>query len=215
MASSSFFGESSQLAFEHPNYLPLTGESAAQARALMMRKGRLLNPPLTEAEAHNMTVFMSLEHFKPGNVITFASQNDDTARLMLIIVGEANIRMRSQIGVQRASANSPLGQVQTKWFNSSEGSTLGLVHVFSGLPSRFVAQVVSEMFVASLSRVALQQMKKQEPRVAMRFMEITALELALVALEHEKNLVAISSVARTMQSHINDESGETVPAQLI
>lgn len=89
------------------------------------------------------------------------------------------------------------------------------MQAFAGLSSGFVAQVVSEMFVASLSRIALQQMKKQEPLVALRFMEMTALELALVALDHEKKLVALTSVARSMQGHIQDESGETGPAPLL
>lgn len=215
MSTSSFFGDPSHLVFEHPNYMPLEGKPASQACELLIRKGRMLKPALSQSEAQKIVAFMSLEHFSPGNLITFNSQDDDSARLMLIIAGEANIRMRQQPGETRTSVNSPMGQAQAKWFNTSEGSTLGLVSVFSGLASRFVAQVVSELFVASLSRSVLQQMKKQEPGVAMRFMEITMLELALVALDHEKNLVALSSVARSMQSHIDEESGETRPAGLI
>lgn len=213
MSTSSFFAEPSHLVFEQPNYMPLEGRPASQACDLLMRKGGMLKPALSQAEAQKMVAFMSLEHFSPSSLITFNAQDDDSARLMLIIAGEANIRMRSQLG-QRTSANSPVGQAQAKWFNSAEGATLGLVSVFSALPSRFVAQVVSELFVASLSRIALQQMKKQEPLLAMRFLEITALELALIAMDHEKNLVALSSVARSMQSHIDDESGETAPAPL-
>lgn len=202
------------MVFEQPNLMPLQGRPASQACELLVRKGAMLRPALSHAEAQKMVAFMSLEHFSPGSLITFNAQDDDSARLMLIIAGEANIRMRPQFG-ERTSVNSPLGQVQAKWFNSAEGATLGLVSVFSGLSSRFVAQVVSELFVASLSRVALQHMKKQEPVLALRFMEITALELALIALDHEKNLVALSSVARSMQSHIDEESGETAPAPLI
>lgn len=215
MSASSFFGEPSQVAFDHPSYLPLAGRSAQQACELLMRKGRLLQPMLSQAEAQKMVAFMSLEHFKPGSVITFSSKNDDVSRLMLILMGEANIRMRPQFGETQTSADSPLGRAQAKWFNVSEGSTLGLVHAFSGLTSRFVAQAVAETFVASLSRIALQQMKKQEPAVALRFMEITALELALVALDHEKSLVALTNVARSMQSHIDEESGETAPTPLL
>ena len=215
MSTSSFFGESSQLAYEHPNYLPLQGATAEHARELMMRKGRLLKPTLNRVDAQKMVAFMSLEHFRPGSLITFSAKDDDVARLMLILNGEAHIRMRPLAGEAAASEHSPLGRVQKKWFNVGEGSTLGLVHLFSGLSSRFVAQAVSELFVASLSRTAFQQMKKQEPSVAIQYMEITAMELALVMLDHEKNMVALNSVARSMQSHIDDESGETRPAPLV
>jgi CRP-like cAMP-binding protein len=214
MTTSSFFGESSHLAFEFPKYLPLEGKTSEHACRLLMRKGGLLKPALSQADAQKLVAFMSLEHFSPGSLITFNAQDEDVARLMLIIVGEANIRMRPQAGEASISADSPMGRVQKKWFNVGEGSSLGLVHLFSGLSSRFVAQAVSELFVASLSRIAFQQMKKQEPLLAMQFLEITALELALVALDHEKNLVALSSVARSMQSHINDETGDTSAAPL-
>jgi glycerophosphoryl diester phosphodiesterase len=214
MASSSFFGESSHLAFDNPKYLPLEGKTAAHARELLMRKGRLLKPTLSDADAKKMVAFMSLEYFRPGDLITFNAKDDDVARLMLIIAGEANIRMRPNAGEPAASEHSPLGQVQKKWFNVGEGSTLGLVHLFSGFSSRFVAQAVSELFVASLSRIAYQQMKKQEPAVAIQYTEITAMELALVALDHEKNMMALNSVARSMQSHIVEESGSTRPSSL-
>ncbi|MBS7807683.1 hypothetical protein [Variovorax sp. PCZ-1] len=214
MSSSSFFGQSSHLAFDHPDYLPLEGQSAKRACELILRKGRLLKPALTLTDAQTIVAFMSLEHFRPGSLITFSAKDDDVARLMLIIAGEANIRMRSQETDSGTSEYSPLGRTQKKWFNVGEGSSLGLVHLFSGLSSRFVAQAASELFVASLSRIAFQQMKKQEPQLAMQFMEITAMELALVALDHEKSMVALSSVARSMQNHIEDEAGSTRPSPL-
>jgi hypothetical protein len=213
MNHSSFFGESSQLVHDQPILQPLEGEPALRARELLLRKGMLLKPALTKAEAQGILGFMGLEHFKPGTLITFASKSEEFARLMMVIAGEANIRMRRQ-SVEQESNSSLVGKVQSKWFNVGEGSTLGLMHAFPGLSSRFVAQAVTELFVASLSRMALQQMKKQEPLLALRFMEITALELALVALDHEKSLVAMSNVARSMQSHIDEEGGDTSPASL-
>jgi hypothetical protein len=130
---------------------------------------------------------MCLEHFKLGSLITFSSQNKDTALLILIIAGKANMRMRRQPSDSEMTYKSQQGSVQSKWFNAGEDSTLELMQAFAELSSGVVAQVVSELFVASLSRIALQQMKKQEPLVALWFMEMTALELALVALDHEKN----------------------------
>jgi CRP-like cAMP-binding protein len=213
MNNSSFFGESSQLVHDQPILQPLDGESAVRARELLLRKGMSLRPALTKSEAQDILGFMGLEHFKPGMFITFNSTNDEHARLMMIIAGEANIRMRKQ-GFEQERGGSIVNSAQSKWFNVGEGSTLGLLHAFPGLSSRFVAQAVSELFVASISRLTLQQMKKHEPVLALRFMEITALELALVALDHEKNLVAMSNVARSMQNHIDEEGGETGPASL-
>jgi hypothetical protein len=211
MTISSFFGESSQLAFERPNYLPLQGQSADQAINLLLRKGAQLKPPMTKAEAQGIIAFMSLEHFRPGSVISFSAQSEEVGRTSLIIAGEANIRMRSKSIDFEKSANTPVTQVQSKWFNVGEGATLGLVHVFSGLSSQFVAQAVTELFVASLSRLVFQQMKKQEPLLALRYLEITALELSLIALDHEQQIVALSNVARSLQEHISEETGETDP----
>jgi hypothetical protein len=208
------YGDSSPSTFEHPRYLALEGQPALQTLELLVRKGSLLKPTVTRGEALGIMRYMYLEHFRPGSTIAFNAQNDETGRLMLILAGEANIRMRSSESKFGSLDYSPLGQVQAKWFNVSEGSTLGLVHAFSGLSSRFVALANTELFVASLSRVAFSLMKKQDPVLALRFLEITALELALVALDHEKNLIAVSNVARSMQDHIGDESGQTAPAPL-
>jgi CRP-like cAMP-binding protein len=214
MQPRSDFGESTQSTFDQPKYLPLQGELAEQTSDLLVRKGSLLTPAVSRAEAEGIMRFMNLEHFKPGSIISFNAQSDETGRLMLVLVGEANIRMRNSESKQSASDYSPLGQVQSKWFNVSEGSTLGLVHAFSGLSSRFLAQAVTDLFVASLTRIAFQQMKRREPVLALRFLEITAIELALVAIGHEKNLIAMSNVARSMQDHIGFESGLTAPAPL-
>ncbi len=214
MDSSSTFARSSQWAFDHPQYLPLDGQSATQTLNLLLRKGGLLEPKLSRAEAQGIMAFMSLEHFAPGSVISFDAQSMETGRLMLVLAGEANIRMRSSLAGTE-SQYSPLDRAQSKWFNAGEGSTLGLLHAFSGLSSRFVAQAVTELFVASLTREAFNIMKKQAPVLALRFMEITAIELALVALDHERRIVALSNVARSMQQHIDEESGETAPAPLM
>jgi hypothetical protein len=214
MDSAPAFEKSSQWAFDHPQYLPLDGQSAAQAHRLLMRKGSLLEPQLTRAEAQDIMAFMSLEHFAPGNVISFDAQSMDTGRLMLILAGEANIRMRGTM-ISSESQYSPLDRAQSKWFNASEGATLGLLHAFSGLSSRFVAQTVTELFVATLTRAAFSIMKKQTPVLALRFMEMTAIELALVALDHERRIIALSNVARSMQEHIDDGSGETAPVPLM
>ena len=195
-----------------PEYLPLSGESASRAMELLMRKGHLLEPKLTRADASQILEYMHLEHFPPGQVITFQAQSKQEGRLMMIIAGEANIRMRNAtVGAQ--SQFSPIDQI-SRWSVATEGATLGLVHTFSGMSSRVVAQAATELFVASLSRESLHVMKKQFPVVALRFTEMLMLELALVTIEHERNLQALNSVARSMQSHIDDESDETKPAPL-
>jgi hypothetical protein len=208
------FGKSSQWAFDHPNYLPLQGQSASQALQLIMRKGGLLEPVLTRKEAQDIMAFMSLEHFAPGSVISFDAQSEETGRMMLILAGEANIRMRASMP-SSDSQYSPLDRAQSRWFNATEGSTLGLLHAFSGMSSRFVAQTVTELFVATLTREAFKIMKKQAPILALRFMEMTAIELALVALDHERRIVALSNVARSMQEHIDDSLGQTSPVPLM
>lgn len=214
MSTVSDLGRSSQWAFDHPQYLPLKGQSADQAHLLLMRKGSLLDPVLTRDEAQDIMGFMSLEHFAPGSIISFDAQSIETGRLMLILAGEANIRMRGTL-MSSETQYSPLDRAQSKWFNASEGATLGLLHAFSGLSSRFVAQTVTELFVATLTREAFNIMKKQAPVLALRFMEITAIELALVALDHERRIIALSNVARSMQEHIDDGSGETAPVPLM
>jgi hypothetical protein len=197
---------------DSPVYSPLEGESAKVALDLLMRKGGLLEPRLTRTEAQDILQFMRLEHFTPGAVITFQAQSNENGRLMTILAGEANIRMR---GGQAGSKSqfSPVDQT-SRWFAATEGATLGLVHAFSGLSSRFVAQATTELFVASLSRDLLQAMKKQLPALALRYTEMLMLELALVALDHERRLEAMNNVARSMQSHIDDESDATRPAPL-
>ncbi len=214
MRSSSHFGVSQLSAFDHPQYLALSGLPAEQAIELLMRKGRILSPPISRIEAVGIVSFVNLEHFKAESLISFDAQNADTGRLMLVLAGDASIRMRDSGTTSHDSDYSPLGQVKAKWFNATEGATLGLVHTFSGLFSRFMAQATTDLFVASLSRTAFHRMKQQQPIWALRFLEITALELALVTLDHEKSIVAMSNVARSMQDHIGDESGETAPAPL-
>jgi CRP-like cAMP-binding protein len=198
--------------FDAPVYLPLEGESASQARSILLRKGRLLSPPLSQAEAKEMVRYMRLEHFSPGATISFHSQSAENGRLMLILAGEVSIRMRETSGSVRTKY-SPLDQTY-RWFTATEGATLGLVHAFSGLASRFVAQAVSELFVASISREVLTSLKTNSPTLALRFLEMVAMELALVALDHERNLEAMNNVARSMQDHIDGESGETAPVSL-
>jgi hypothetical protein len=196
-----------------PVYLPLRDESARLAMDLLMRKGGMLEPKLTRPEAQQMLAFMRMEHFAPGAVISFHAQSNQTGRLMMILVGEANIRMRSHAALGKTQF-SPVDQ-NSRWFTATEGATLGLIHAFSGLSSRFMAIAGSELFVASMSRELLQTMKKQLPALALRYTEMLMLELALVALDHERNLEAMSNVARSMQNHIDDGSGVTKPAPLV
>jgi hypothetical protein len=214
MSSGPDFDRSSQWAYDHPKFLPLDGVAAQKAQEWLLRKGSMLNPPLIRSEASEMTGFMSLEYFAPGSVISFDAQSMELGRMMLVLSGEANIRMRGVSSSQAASQFSPVDRAQAKWFNVGEGSTLGLIHAFSGLSSRFVAQAVTELFVASLTRAAYQARKKKAPVLALRYTEMNALELALVALDHEKNILALSQVARSMQDHIDEETGETKPAPL-
>lgn len=202
----------SGMAQEAPAYTPLEGESARMALDLLMRKGGLLEPRLARAEALDILQFMRLEHFAPGAVISFQAQSSENGRLMMILAGEANIRMRGGQAGSR-SQFSPVDQT-SRWHTATEGATLGLIHAFSGLSSRFVAQAGTELFVASLSREMLQAMKKQSPVLALRYTEMLMLELTLVALDHERNLQAMNNVARSMQNHIDAESGATKPAPL-
>ncbi|TAG27374.1 MAG: hypothetical protein EAZ37_05435 [Burkholderiales bacterium] len=203
------FGASSEL----PNYLPLSGLSANQAHTVLLRKGGLLEPVLTRNEAQDIGFYMHLEHFSTDAMIYFQAQDSKKGRLMLILAGEASIRMRESSTASQ-TRYSPIDQSE-RWFTATEGATLGLVHAFAGLSSRFVAQATSELFVASLPREALCVMKKQAPALALRFMEMLSMELALVALDHERRLEAMNSVARSMQGHIDGESYETLPAPLI
>jgi CRP-like cAMP-binding protein len=195
-----------------PTLIPLSTEAENLAIVLLLRKGAFLEPQLSSVEARQIVQFMQGEHFSPGHVITFQAQSSETGRLMMILAGEATIRMRNS--GQGRTQFSPVDQT-SRWFTATEGATLGLIHAFSGLSSRFVAQASTELFVASVSRTSLQTMKKQMPALALRYTEILMVELALVALDHERNLQAISNVARSMQSHIDDESGETKPAPLL
>lgn len=203
---------SSSMPLELPSYQPLSGISANQAHALLFRKGGMLEPSLSRAEAQELATYMRLEHFSPGAMISFHAQNSEMGRLMLILAGEANIRMRSS-GISSRTRYSPIDQ-NDRWYTATEGATLGLVHAFSGMSSRFVAEATSELFVASLSRDKLQLMKKNAPVLALRFIEMLSMELALVALDHERQLEAMNNVARSMQNHIDGESGETRPAPL-
>jgi hypothetical protein len=213
MATSSQFGTSAFAAFDPPRYLPLKGQSADQALDLLMRKGRTLSPPLTRVDAQGILAWMHLEHFAVNTMIAFDAQDENKGRLMMIIAGEANVRIKATQASNRA--HSPVDQAESKWVSTTEGATLGLTHTFSGLTSLFVAQATTELFVASMSRRNFHLMKQQTPMLGMRFLEMTALELALVALDHEKRIVALTNVARSMQEHIGEESGNTLPAPLM
>ncbi len=206
--------EASRPAFavtHQPSYKPLDGASLNQALALLLRKGAVLSPSLSRQEASQLAEFMHLEHFAPGTLISFDAQSEANGRLMLILAGEASIRMR-ETGASR-SQYSPVDQT-SRWATATEGATLGLLHAFSGLSSRFVAQAATELFVASLSREALQAIKQQLPSLAVRFIEMVAMELALIALDHERSLQAMNNVARSMQDLIDGESDATRPAPL-
>ncbi len=204
---------SSSLFPEFPNYQPLSGTSASQAHTLLLRKGGMLEPALSRSEAQEMVSYMRLERFAAGTLISFHTQNSETGRLMLILAGEASIRLRST-GNANSTKHSPVDQ-NNRWRTVTEGATLGLIHAFSGLSSRVVAQAHSELFVASLPREQLSMMKKRAPSLAMRFFEMLSMELALVALDHERRLEAMNNVARSLQGHIDDESDKTRPAPLI
>jgi CRP/FNR family transcriptional regulator, cyclic AMP receptor protein len=211
MRDSSEFNRPQFMVTHQPSYKVLDGSSLQRTLALLMRKGGVLDPPLQRAEAMQLAEFMHLEHFAPGTVISFDAQSKDNGRLMLILAGEATIRMRETAASR--SQHSPVDQT-SRWATATEGATLGLLHAFSGLSSRFVAQAGTELFVASLSREALQAIKQQLPSLGLRFIEMVAMELALVALDHERSLLAMNNVARSMQNMIDGESGVTRPAPL-
>jgi CRP/FNR family transcriptional regulator, cyclic AMP receptor protein len=206
MRESTESGRPQFMVTHQPSYKVLDGSSLNQALSLLLRKGAVLDPPLQRAEAAQLAEFMHLEHFSPGTVISFHAQSKENGRLMLILGGEATIRMRDT-AVSR-SQHSPVDQT-SRWATATEGATLGLLHAFSGLSSRFVAQAGTELFVASLSRDALQVIKQQLPSLAVRFIEMVAMELALVALDHERSLQAMNNVARSMQNMIDGEAGDT------
>ncbi len=194
-----------------PKYLPLNGPSLQQALMLLIKKGSMLEDALTHAEALRITQYLHLEHFLTDTVISFDAQSKEQARLMLILAGEVNFRLRDA-GHSR-SQYSPVDQHE-RWATASEGATLGLVHAFAGLSSRFVAQATSELLVASISRETFHTMKQQQPALALRFLEMVTRELALVALDHERSLQAMNNVARSMQNMIDGEAGATRPAGL-
>lgn len=194
-----------------PIYRSLEGNSLQQTVLLLLRKGGLLVPPLKREEAFQIADQMHLEHFQPDTIISFEAQNPQTGRLMLILAGEANIRLRD--GGQSRSQYSPVDQTE-RWASASEGATLGLVHAFAGISSKFMAQASTELFVASLSRETLQRIKTTQPALGVRLMEMLAMELAFVALDHERSLQAMNNVARSMQNMIDGEIGATRPAGL-
>jgi CRP-like cAMP-binding protein len=194
-----------------PSYQPLSGPSLQQALSLLQRKGGLLDPVLTRDEALKISSFLQLEHFELDAVISFDSQNKKQGRLMLILAGEVNIRLRDTS--HSRTQYSPVDQHE-RWSTATEGATLGLVHAFSGLSSRFLAQATTELFVASITRETFNTMKQQQPILALRFLEMVTMELALVTLDHERSLQAMNNVARSMQNMIDGESGATRPAGL-
>lgn len=194
-----------------PRYLPLDDSSKQLAMSLLMRKGSLMVPPLTRDEAFQIAQTMRLEQFAADEVISFEAQSAEHGRLMLVLAGEVNIRLRDT--GQSRSQYSPVDQ-NARWATATEGATLGLVHAFAGLSSKFIAQATTELFVASLSRQTLQAIKKSHPQIGLRVMEMLAMELAMVALDHERNLQAMNNVARSMQNLIDGETAMTRPAPL-
>ena len=194
-----------------PSYQPLSGPSLQQTLSLLQRKGGLLDPALTRDEALRISSFLQLEHFAPEAVISFDSLNKEQGRLMLILAGEVNIRLRDTS--YSRTQYSPVDQHE-RWSTATEGATLGLVHAFSGLSSRFLAQATTELFVASITRETIGSMKQQQPILALRLLEMVAMELALVTLDHERSLQAMNNVARSMQNMIDGEAGATRPAGL-
>ncbi len=196
---------------EQPSYKPLDGASLQQTLQLLLKKGATLEPVLSKAEAAQLAQFMHLEHFLPGTVISFQAQSQANGRLMMILAGEAVIRMLE--AASNSMQHSPVDQ-KSRWATATEGATLGLLHAFSGLSSRFIAQASTELFVASLSREVLGAIKQQFPALAMRFIEMVAMELALITLDHERSLLAMNNVARSMLEMIDDEMDQAQPAPL-
>jgi CRP-like cAMP-binding protein len=194
-----------------PKYLPLNGDSRQLATTLLRRKGASLIPPLTADEAMQIAQYMRLEQFASDTVISFEAQNPEVGRLMLVLAGEVNIRLGQPS--RSLSHYSPVDQ-HARWATAAEGATLGLMHAFAGLSSRFVAQATTDLFVASLTREALHLLKQNHPMLGARLMEMLARELAFIALEHERNLHAMNNVARSMQSMIDAETQKTRPASL-
>lgn len=194
-----------------PHFLPLDGLSKRQAADLLRRKGALLAPPLAVDEAVQLVQYMRLERFAAESMISFDAQSPEQGRLMLVLAGEVSMRLRD-LGQSR-SQHSPLDQA-SRWATATEGATLGLVHAFAGSSGRFVAQATTELFVASLTREAMQLLKGHHPTLALRLMEMLAMELAFVALEYERKLHAMNNVARSMQSLIDTETATTRPGAL-
>jgi hypothetical protein len=211
MQDSNFNSLPGALPYDAPAYLPLSSDAEKLGVELLLRKGALLEPRLMRDEAKAILKFMNGEHFAPGTLISFQAQSRETGRLMMVLAGEAHIRMRH--GSARKNPYSATERV-SPWFTATEGSTLGLTHTFSGISSRFIAQASTELFVASISRETLQTMKKQAPVLALRYTEMLMIELSLIALDHERNLQAMTDVARSMQEHIDHESDSTRPAPL-
>lgn len=194
-----------------PRYLPMDDSFKQLAMSLLMRKGSLMMPPLTRDEAFQIAQTMRIEQFAADEVISFEAQSAEHGRLMLVLAGEVNIRLRDT--GQSRSQYSPVDQ-NARWATATEGATLGLVHAFAGLSSKFIAQATTELFVASLPRQTLQAIKKSHPQIGLRVMEMLAMELAMVALDHERNLQAMNNVARSMQDLIDGETAMTRPAPL-
>lgn len=194
-----------------PIFRRLEGDSLQQTVKLLLRKGGLLVPPLRREEAFQIADHMQLEYFELDAIIAFEAQNPEQGRLMLILAGEVNIRLRE--GGHSRSQYSPMDQTE-RWASASEGATLGLVHAFAGLSSKFMAQASTELFVASLTRDTLQHIKAKQPALGVRLLDMLAMELAFVALDHERSLQAMNNVARSMQNMIDGEAGVTRPAGL-
>jgi CRP-like cAMP-binding protein len=199
-------------ASEKPVFLPLNGEALQQTIESLLRKGATLVPKLQEWEAHDICASMALEHFHQGAFISFNAQDMGVGRTMLILMGEVNIRVQ-EVALS-ASRYSPVDEALGRWQGLGEGTTIGLVHAFSGLSSRFMAQATTELFVASMTRQAFADLKQKTPLVALRYFELLAREMVMIMLDHERRMVAMSNVARSMQNHIDSESGATRPAGL-
>ncbi len=200
-------------AFMVPQFHPLNDQALERAIELYMCKGATLSPKLQEKEAREICAALVMEHFRQGSIVSFDAQDVQLGRVMLILMGEVNIRMRE--GGSSASRHSPVDEAQVRWQGIGEGSFIGLVHAFSGLSSRFMAQAITDLFVASMTRRAFNAFKEKSPHVALRYFELISRELAMITLDHERQMVTMSNVARSMQDLIDDESGETQPAELI
>lgn len=131
-------------------------EMAARAVELLYLKGPLFE--LTEDDARQIVAYMRLVNIHPGTTLFREGDQQRTENMLLILHGDVQVQLNDP-AVPDAVALSVLGA----------GSMIGELAALDGAPRSATCTALGEVVAAGMSRLGLQRLAEDHPRVALHF----------------------------------------------